>query len=270
MFTAACVLKLADDGKLKLDDSLSTFFPSAPESWKAVTLRHLLNQTSGIPDYLQARALDYDREYTEDEMVAALDQLPLGFNPGEKWEYSNSNYLLLGIVVHRVSGMSFADYLKSKVLEPAGVTAVFAEGNAPVGVVQSKGYFWTGDWMLATPASKSLSTAADGCLWANAHGFEQWDKALDTCEHLPKGIAQLFWTAVRLPDGTSTEYGAGWSVETHDGNPVYWHNGGWQGFSSFYARFPKAHLSVAVCVNGGDVDCDQLGFDVADMYLKGR
>lgn len=270
MFTAACVMRLVDDGKLHLDDSLTSFFPSSPDWWKDVTVRQLLNQTSGIPDYLQARALIYDVEYTEDEMVRQVGQLPADFAAGKSWEYSNTNYLLLGILVHRVSGQSFAAFLKHRVLEPAGVKSVFAEGDPPAGAILSKGYFWSGEWTRADPPSRSMSLAADGCVWANADGFAEWDKALDDAKRLPKGIKELFWNPVRLANGSSTDYGAGWSVETRNGAPVYWHNGGWEGFSAFYARFPKSHLSIALCVNGGDIDADQLGFDLADMYLQAK
>ena len=270
MFTAACVARLVDDGKLHLDDSLATFFPSAPDWWKDVTIRQLLVQTSGFPDYLQARALNYDAEYSEDEMVKQVEQLPAGFAPGTRWEYSNTNYLLLGILIHRFSGESFTAFLKHKVLEPAGVKSVFGEGDAPAGAVLSRGYLWVGGWTRALAPSRSMSLVADGCIWANAEGFVEWDKALDAPKRLPKGTEELFWTAGKLPNGTSTEYGAGWSVETHNGAPVYWHNGGWLGFSTFYARFPKANLSVVVCVNGGDIDADQLGFDVADMYMPAK
>lgn len=268
MFTAACVVRLVEDGKLRLSDTLGSFFPGSPDWWKDVTVQHLLNQTSGIPDYLDNRVLNYDQEYDEADIVKQLQPMPAAFIPGTRWEYSNTNYLLLGILVHRISGVSFSSYLRHKVLEPAGVKSIFGEGDLPSGAVQAKGYFWSMDWVSPDPPSHSMSLAADGCVWANADGFAQWDKALDDMKGLPKGLKEMFWTPIRLPDASSTDYGAGWSIETHDGEPVYWHDGGWLGFSTFYARFPKARLSIVVCANGGRVDTQELGYQLADLYLQ--
>jgi CubicO group peptidase (beta-lactamase class C family) len=270
MFTAACVMRLVEEGKLKLDDSLASFFAGSPAWWKDVTIRHLLNQTSGFPDYLDSRVLNTDEEYDEADMVTRLQQMPCSFAPGSRWEYSNTNYLLLGILIHRASGMSYAAFLRHKILEPAGVKSIFGEGDPPTGAIQAKGYFWANSWVSPEQPSRRMSVAADGCVWANAQGFVEWDKALDEMKGLPKGLSQVFWTPVRLADGSSSEYGAGWSVEKHNGEPVYTHDGGWMGFSSFYARFPQSHLSVALCVNGGRTDIDALGYEIADLYLQGK
>jgi Beta-lactamase class C and other penicillin binding proteins len=118
-FTAAAVVMLAEEGRLSLDDSITHYFPKPPRAWRGITIRHLLTHTSGIPDYADS-TLDLRRDYTEDQLVRLAAKMPLKFRPGERWSYSNTGYLLLGILIHRVTGAFYGEFLRDRILPPSG------------------------------------------------------------------------------------------------------------------------------------------------------
>ena len=120
-FTAMAVMLQVEDGKLALSDSIAKFFPDAPATWRAITVRHLLTHTSGIPDYVEG-VLDMRKDYTEDELARFAFGLPLEFPAGARWNYSNTGYVLLGIIVHKVSGSFYGDVLATRVFKPLGMT----------------------------------------------------------------------------------------------------------------------------------------------------
>ena len=121
-FTAMAVMMLVDEGKLGLDDHISRFFPGAPATWQDITVRHLLTHTSGIKDWEGKTDIDYRRDYTEDELVQVAMKLAPDFAPGTQWSYSNTGYVLLGILVHKVSGKFYGDFLAERVFKPLGMS----------------------------------------------------------------------------------------------------------------------------------------------------
>lgn len=120
MFTAAGILLLAEEGKVSLDDRLARFFPEGPSSWHRITIRHLLTHTSGIKDY--GDEFDYKKSYTDDEMLAVMQQLPLEFEPGTQWSYSNSGYLILGLLTTKVAGKHWGEFQAERIFRPLGMT----------------------------------------------------------------------------------------------------------------------------------------------------
>src|SRR4051812_46666048 len=122
-FTAMGIMILVDEGKIGLGDPISKYFEGAPESWKKITVRNLLSHTSGIPDYEHdATKVDLHREYTEADLVKFAKELPLDFVPGEQWKYSNTGFVLLGIMIHNVSGQTYGEFLHDRVFSPLGMT----------------------------------------------------------------------------------------------------------------------------------------------------
>src|SRR2546428_6501283 len=119
-FTAAAIVMLSEQGRLSLDDSIRRFLPEGPTTWRGITIPHLLTHTSGIADYTDS-TLDTRRDYTEAELVRLAAQQPLEFAPGDRWNYSNTGYVLLGIIFHRVTGVFYGDFLKDHVLRPLGM-----------------------------------------------------------------------------------------------------------------------------------------------------
>src|SRR5688572_7498528 len=119
-FTAAAVMMLVEEGKLKLDDPLGKYVTDVPAKWSGITVRQLLNQTSGIPNYTAGGKLINDKVYTKPEILALVKDEPQRFEPGTKWEYSNTNYFLLGMIIEKVSGKSYPDFMSERVFKPLG------------------------------------------------------------------------------------------------------------------------------------------------------
>ena len=130
-FTAAAVMLQVEDGKLALTDPINKFFANAPDAWRAITVRHLLTHTSGIPDYNDGQ-LDYRKDYSEDELVTFATGLPLDFTPGAEWKYSNTGYILLGAIIRKVSGSFYGDVLRDRVFKPLGMTTARVISEADV------------------------------------------------------------------------------------------------------------------------------------------
>jgi CubicO group peptidase (beta-lactamase class C family) len=138
-FTAAAIVLLADDGRLTLDDRVTRFYPEAPEAWRAITIRHLLTHTSGIPNYT-AGLVDYRRDYTEDDLATLAFDLPLDFAPGAEWRYSNTGYVLLGAIIGKLTGAHYGEFLRERIFEPAGMTTARIISEADLVPHRAAGY----------------------------------------------------------------------------------------------------------------------------------
>ena len=137
-FTATAVMMLMEDGKLTIDDKISKYFPDSPEVWRNITIRHLLTHTSGMTDY--PPGFDFRRDYTEDELYERAKAIPLAFQPGEKWSYSNLGYVMLGILIHKVSGKFYGDFLQDRVFKPLDMSTARVINEADIIPNRSSGY----------------------------------------------------------------------------------------------------------------------------------
>lgn len=248
-FTAAAIMRLVEQGKLSLDDPLTTYFPDAPASWRAITPRHLLTHTSGLPDYTTG-TLDYRRAYTEDDLVKFAYGLTLEFAPGSRWNYSNTGYVMLGALARKVSGRFYGDVLREEVFLPLDMRAARVITEADIVPHRAAGYQLEGgelknqDWV-----SPELNTTADGSLYLSLRDMVAWDAGLRARQVLrPETWAQVF-APVRLNSGKTYPYGFGWDLSTFAGRPAQRHSGGWQGFATYIARYPDADLSIIVLAN---------------------
>ncbi len=269
MFTSTGVMILVTEGKLHLDDSLASFFDHSPDWWKPITIRRMLSHTAGIPDYEDGKvAVDLKRNYTEAELVDFCQKLKPDFQPGENWSYSNTDYLLLGFIIHKVTGQFYGDFLKERVWKPASMPTMRVINDIELVPNRAAGYDWVkGKWQNQDWVSPMLNSTADGALYATADDFIAWDHALDNYKILPKAVQQEMWTPARLNNGKDTVYGYAWVISKFQGHRMIWHNGSWQGFVSQYARFPDDHLSVAVFCNGSNARPESLAVDLAAVYV---
>ena len=170
-FTATAVMLMVEDGKLALTDSITKFFPDAPASWKGITVRHLLTHTSGIPDYT-TDAMDYRRDYTEDEIAHLAFALTPEFPPGSRWNYSNTGYVLLGIIIHKVSGKFYGDVLRDRVFQPLGMKTARIISEADIIPNRAAGYeLVDGQLKNQEWVSPTLNTTADGSLYLSATDY---------------------------------------------------------------------------------------------------
>ena len=264
-FTAAAVMLQVEAGMLSLTDSITRFFPDAPAAWKAITVRHLLTHTSGIPDYT-TDAFDYRRDYGEDELAKMAYALTLEFPAGSRWNYSNTGYVLLGIIVHKLSGQFYGDVLTSRVFAPLGMKTARVISEADIVRHRAAGYrLEHGELKNQEWVAPSLNTTADGSLYLSLDDMIAWDAGVRGRRVLRAGSWNEIFTPVRLNSGKTYPYGFGWGLATRDGKPVQEHGGAWQGFQSYFARFLGDDLSVIVFANLAEADTARICNGVAAL-----
>src|SRR5438874_2597713 len=230
-FTATAVMMLVEAGKLSLADPISKYFTDAPDSWKNITVRHLLTHTAGTTDY--PRDFDFRRDYTEDELLKRAQAIPLAFQPGEKWSYSNLGYVVLGILIHKVSGKFYGDYLQERIFKPLGMTTARIISEEDIVPNRSAGYMLVkGELKNQQWVAPSLNTTADGALYLTVYDMAKWDIALYTEKLLKRSSLEQMWTPVKLNNGKTFPYGFGWALGGVRGHRIIEHGGSWQGFKS--------------------------------------
>jgi CubicO group peptidase (beta-lactamase class C family) len=268
-FTATAVMMLIEDGEIGLDDSITKYFVEAPESWKPVTIRHLLSHTAGFTDY--PKDFDFHKDYTETELLKVVAGIPLAFPPGTKWKYSNLGYLTLGILIHRVTGKFYGDVLKERIFQPLGMqtTRIMSEAdiipNRAAGYRLVKGEVKNQEWV-----SPTLNTTADGSLYFSILDLAKWDAALYTEKLLKRSSLEQMWTPAKLNDGqpNAGHYGFGWEITDPQGHRMIGHEGSWQGFEAQISRYVDDKLTVAVLTNLGSAHPGKLAQGVANIYLS--
>ena len=248
-FTATAVMLLMEDGKLLLDDKISKFFLNTPDSWSNITIRHLLTHTSGMTDY--PSGFDFRRDYTEDELYERAKAIPLAFQPGDKWSYSNLGYVMLGILIHKVSGKFYGDFLQDRVFKPLDMSTARIISEADIIPNRASGYRVDNKGQLKNQnwVSPSLNTTADGALYLNVYDMAKWDAALYTEKLLKRSSLDQMWTPVKLNSGKTHPYGFGWALGEIKGHRYVQHGGAWQGFKAQITRYVDDRLTVVLFAN---------------------
>ncbi|MFP2928977.1 serine hydrolase domain-containing protein [Pyxidicoccus sp. 3LG] len=247
-FTTMAVMLQVEAGKLTLADPLTKFFPGAPASWSNLTVRHLLNHTSGLPDL--EGALDYRKDYTDEDLARFAYALQPEFAPGSRWNYSNTGYVLLGIIVNRVAGKHYGEVLRDQVFKPAGMTTarIISEEdiipNRAAGYRQVNGQLKNQEWV-----SPSLNTTGDGSLYVSVRDMIAWDAAVQARAIVTPESWKEILTPAPLTSGATYPYGFGWQLLERAGKPLHQHGGAWQGFRSYFGRYLGEGLSLVVLTN---------------------
>jgi CubicO group peptidase (beta-lactamase class C family) len=282
-FTAMAIMLLVHDGKLSYDRNLAEIFPGFPAYGRAITVRHLLTHTSGLDDY---EALMDEKEKAEgsiwsathqirdDEVLALLAQQTQGkFAPGTRWEYSNSGYVVLGLIVAKVSGMTYPEFLRRRIFLALKMsrTVAYVEGQNSV---ENRAYGYSkkeGRWE-DTDQSATSATLGDGGIYSNLNDLAHWDAALSSGKLLSQAEMALAWQPVKLNDGSQpyddgkpVSYGFGWFLNPLDGRPRMWHSGETSGFRTVIERFNEERLTIVVLCNRTDLDPAQLAEKAASL-----
>lgn len=270
-FTATAVMMLVEEGKISLDDPLTKFFADAPASWKEVTVRNLLSHTAGFGDY--PKNFDYRKDWTEDEELKLIEGIPLAYRPGTNWEYSNFGYVTLGILLHRVTGKFYGDFLQERIFKPLDMhtTRIISEAdivpNRAAGYRLVKGELKNQEWVAPL-----LNTTADGSLYFSILDLAKWDASLYTEKLLKRTSLDLMWTPVKLKDGETNKghYGFGWFIDERQGHRCIHHDGAWQGFQTAIDRYVDDQLTVVALSNLDSAKPGEITKHVAEMYLSGK
>ena len=278
-FTATAVMMLVEDGKIRLDDPIGKYLPSAPATWKNITVRNLLTHTYGIHDYetesLKKKGpafVNLRNDYTEDDLFKKFSGLPLDFPPGSQWRYSNSGYVILGILIHKVTGQFYGDVLQERIFRPLGMTSTRIISEADIIPNRAAGYrLVNGEIKNQEWVSPTLNTTADGALYTNVVDMAKWDAALYTEKLLKQGSLNQMWTPVRLNDGKTAEYGFGWDINRVNGHRLIEHGGAWQGFTTQISRYVDDKFTVIVLTNldSEHSEPDKIAHNVAAIYNPG-
>lgn len=272
--TAACVVLAAQEGKLSLEDDVRAHVPELPEYGEPITLRHLLNHTSGIRDYLGLMSLAGLRpdDYVDDEEVLALiaRQRELNFAPGERELYSNSGYFLLSVVIARATGEPLDEFARTRIFEPLGMQDThFHVSHRRIVPRRSEGYSPAagGGWEIHRT---TLPMIGDGGVFTTVEDLLSWDRNF----YEPKVGGQALVDALqehgRLDDGRELTYALGLNVHTYRGLPVVSHGGAFVGYRAELVRFPEERVSIVCLGNTSAIDPTSLCYRVADLVLRDR
>jgi CubicO group peptidase (beta-lactamase class C family) len=293
-FTAMAVMLLVRDGKLRYDDALTDVLPAFPAYGRAITIRHLLTHTSGLPDYEDLMAAaekgrapiwTADRQIHDDEVLALLRGETKGrFAPGTSWAYSNSGYVVLGLVVARASGKPFGDFLRQRIFTPLGMshTIAYEKGRNEVDR-RAFGHARDGAGFREADQSPTSATLGDGGVYSSLEDLAKWDEALRVSELVSPGAMRPALTPAKLADGSPTRwpagpkggdnlapgepvsYGFGWFLDPWHGRSRMWHHGDTVGFRTVIERFPDDRLTVVILANRDDLDLPALALEVAGL-----
>ncbi|HWH56329.1 MAG TPA: serine hydrolase domain-containing protein [Terriglobales bacterium] len=281
-FTATAIMLLVHDGKLRYDERITDIFPEFPAYGKEITVRTLLNHTSGLHDYEDLMMKKYSGQpwqsipQIDDEGVLDLleQESDTKFPPGSKWEYCNGGYEVLANVVRKVSGQPFRDFLRDRIFIPLRMnsTIVYQYGKNQIA---DRAYGYTNDngvW-LETDQSPTSATLGDGAVYSSVDDLIKWDDALRSHTLLSAEEFRPAVMPVQMPEntgisaGTHPGYGFGWFLDAYNGQPRMWHTGGTIGFQTVIERFPEQELTIVVLANRTDVNPKRLADKVADLYF---
>ena len=247
-FTAAAVMLLVQENKLSLDDKISRYFPGVPATWNDITIWNLLTHTSGLGDY--PPDIDLRRDYTEEELLASFQKAPLDFEPGSSWNYSNTGYVILGMLIRKITGEFYGDFIKEKIFQPLQMTTARVISEADIVPNRAAGYrLVKGELKNQEWVSPSTNSTADGSLYFSILDLVKWDAALYTGKPLTQDSRNKIWTAARLRDGTTKDYGFGWHLGEFHRRRLAFHGGAWQGFKTFIIRFLDTKLTIIFLAN---------------------
>jgi len=271
-FTASCIAILALQGKISLDDDIRKYIPELPKYQKPITIRHLVHHTSGIRDYLtlsSIAALPDDHFFTPEDSLELLSrQKGFNFLPGEEHLYSNSGYLLLGVIVERASGKSLNDFAQTHIFEPLGMKNThFHDDHTMVVKNRADGYSPTKKGFRIDMTT--LDHVGDGGVFTTVEDLFLWDQAFYSYK-LGKELMELIQTPGMLNNGEKLDYAFGLGVNEYKGLKRVSHGGGFVGFRAQMARFPEQKFTVVCLANLGTIDPSRLCLQVADIYLADK
>ncbi len=272
-FTAMAILILQERGKLHVQDALCTYIPNCPQDWQPITIKHLLTHTSGIPDYTDAPDFLswWTQPQTPEQIISRFKTLPLDFTPGHQFRYSNSGYLLLGYIIERISGQSFATFLHENIFTPLNMTSSGYDSS----IIQSghaKGYYQ--NYSSADVFDISWAHAA-GALYSTTGDLYTWDLALAAHKLVsPQAITDMFTVHIPCAPAGSPKncllsndkgYGYGWFIAVEPLGKLYYHVGYIDGFYTFNGFYPEKNIQIVVLTNLEKIDVLKTGRELATM-----
>jgi len=279
-FTATGIMLLVKQGKISLSDPITKYFDSLPDTWKQISIERLLSHTSGIKDYVgdfPGYALiekrDRKLDYSEREFIRMAAELPLNFTPGERFAYSNSNFVILGFLIHKVSGKTLPEFMKENVFDPLGMNETVYMSQKNIIPNRARGYLLDnkGNLINGNYISEFFSSTGDMGVTTTATDMVKWSLALNSGKVLDQPILDKMWTPVQLNNGESTNffgpsYGLGWHVADYRGYKEVGHGGSFMnGYTANYVRFPELDLTLILLANLNPSEVGRMAYRIAGL-----
>jgi len=261
-FTAMAILMLVDEGQLTLQTTLGELFPAANDYAKNITIQQILRHQSGMPDYEPLVPADGEQAHDVDVLRLMLGAEEGYFEPGSEYRYSNSGYAVLAMIVEKLSGQSFAEFLDARIFTPLGMegTVAFQQDISTV-PNRAYGYTVTDAGVDFTDQSAWSAVLGDGGVYSSLDDLYLWDQALYRDELISPALKEGMFTP------TLEDYGYGWRIDEYEGSVRHHHSGSTSGFRNFIMRMPQEQLTVIVLTNRAEPDVRELAEQVADLYL---
>jgi D-alanyl-D-alanine carboxypeptidase len=269
-FTAAAIMRLVDEGKLALDDTLGKLLPSAQPAWRGVTLRRLLNHTSGIRSYTSTGPR-WQRRWREDmspdTIVGLVRDDTLDFKPGAQWRYNNTGYVLLGMIIERASGKPYATYLEETFYRPLGLSQTYYCSQRPIIKRRAQGYERVGSQLVNAEYLSMTQPFSAGALCSTVGDLIAWQRALTGGRVVRAASYAAMTTPETLTDGKALTYGFGLGVGRLESHRRVSHGGGINGFITDLSYYPDDTLHIAVLANTSPSNPGRLSEQIARVTL---
>jgi CubicO group peptidase (beta-lactamase class C family) len=263
-FTAAVIMQLQNEGNLSVSDKLSKYFSGLPNGDK-ITIEHLLTHTSGMYNYTDDAELmksDVTKHYSRDAMLAIFRNFKSDFEPGTKWNYSNTGYSMLGYIIEKVTGKPYERVVRERILQPLDMDQSGFDYTHLKAETKSKGYYAiSGDTAMSAPTVDSTIAYSAGALYSTVRDLYKWERAIYTDKILPAASWQKIFTPYK------NNYGYGWSMGKAFGKDFQAHSGGIHGFSSFIMRFPEDEIVTIVLDNASGSSSGIIARQLANIAL---
>lgn len=268
-FTATAIMMLVEEGKIALDDKVTKYVEGLPACCEEITVRHLLSHTSGIKDFINEPTVDLRKDISAQGVVKSLTDLPLNFAPGEKYSYSNTGYHLLGMIIHKVTGKLWHEFVKERIFDPLGMNDTRVISLLHIITNRAAGYVWENERLQNGHfVAPTILAYAGGGIRSTVLDMAKWDAALYTERLLKRSTLEQMWTSAKLNDGKNAGYGFGWVVGEFRGRGQISHTGSHMtGFKTVMMRFLDDKLTVIVLTNQRGAEQVKIGQGVAEMYF---
>jgi CubicO group peptidase (beta-lactamase class C family) len=271
-FTAMAIMQLKDRGKLNLNDSICKYLLDCPTAWQPITIHHLLSHTSGmigfstLPDWDDRISVS---SYTRTGFVKEFRDLPLQFAPGEKFLYSNSGYYLLGLIIERVSGKSYQEFLTENIFAPLGMKSSKYNEHPALVPNSATGYYWELDSFIRAPNENLALSFASSGIYTTVEDLLLWDKALYTEKLVSrKSLNEIFTPFTKgAPEGDQYSYGYGWNIGKKFDRQSTSHSGRHNGFKAYILRFPSDRVTILVQGNSDRANATRTGSNLAAIVF---
>lgn len=269
-FTATAIMMLVEDNKLSLTDKITKYLSGTPSSWEPITITHLLTHTSGIKDFINEPTVDLTKDLEAQDVIRSLEKLPLNFEPGERYAYSNTGYHLLGMIIEKLTGGTWQDFLRERILKKLKMKDSDLNSATCKLRHQALGYTWRSNrFERGAFVAPTILGYAGGGMLSTVVDMAKWDRALFSDTLISRSTLEQMWTPAKLNDGSKVDYGFGWSVGDYLGFPMVDHGGAHMtGFRTAFMRFLNEELTIIVLCNSRQANPANIAVGIAGFYIS--